>query len=121
MSKKTLIGGGFPGIKKCLDEKNNIINKSKKREFSVRNIIPINFILTKTKLNKPLGISFNNSSENFNIKESIKYNSVDNILHDIYGKHKISNKISNKELHLINGKLINNSNKSNSKKSNTKK
>lgn len=42
------LGGGFPGIKLCIDEKNLINPESiKKKEFSVRKIIPINQILTK--------------------------------------------------------------------------
>jgi len=77
MSKKNFIGGGFPGIRECIDEKNIITKESiEKREFSVRKIISINNILK----NKSTNIIDN--PEYLNIKEAIQYDSVENFLHN---------------------------------------
>jgi hypothetical protein len=48
MSNKKFIGGGFPGIKECINEK-NVLTKEimEKREFSTRKLIPISQILAK--------------------------------------------------------------------------
>ena len=76
MSKKNFIGGGFPGIRECIDEKNTITKESiEKREFSVRKIISINNILKNKPINKT-------NSEYLNIKEPIEYDSIENFLHN---------------------------------------
>jgi len=76
MSKKNFIGGGFPGIRECIDEKNIITKESiEKREFSVRKIISINNILK----NKPTN---RDNSEYLNIKEALEYDSIENFLHN---------------------------------------
>ena len=91
MSKKNFIGGGFPGIKECIDEKNNITKESiEKREFSVKKIISINNIL-KTK-----NVNQTNSLEYLNIKDAIQYDSVENIIHNPYIEE------SNIDINLIN-------------------
>lgn len=66
MSIKKFIGGGFPGIRLCIDEKDIISKESReKREFSVRKIISINQLLSKN--------TKNNDTEYLNIKENINY------------------------------------------------
>ncbi len=97
MSNKKFIGGGFPGIRECIDEINNITKESReKREFSVRKIIPINLILAK---HKPQTVNNFNLSEEFNIKNDIKYTQSSDQL-----SNKISNtNFSNYDLNLING------------------
>ncbi len=61
MVGKTFIGGGFPGIKDCVDHKTILTKEStEKREFSARKIISINQILTNRQINK-------NDSEKFNL------------------------------------------------------
>jgi len=80
MSKKNFIGGGFPNIRECIDEKNVITKESiEKREFSVKKIMSISNIL-KTK--RPTSTNQTNNSEYLNIKESIQYDSVENFLHN---------------------------------------
>jgi len=93
MSNKKFIGGGFPGIKECIDEKNVLTKESReKREFSVRKLIPINQILSKqTKnLNQFDELFMYNQknyeqlSEDLSIIENIKYNPIENFLHNSY-------------------------------------
>jgi len=103
MTKKTFIGGGFPGIRECNDENENekITKESReKREFSVRKIIPINHILSRSKSNYKI-ISSESESENLNIISSIQYNNIDTILHDITDM-KVNN---NLDINKINGPL----------------
>jgi len=77
MSKKNFIGGGFPGIKENIDEKNIITKEStEKREFSVKKIISINNILKTKNKNQT------KNSEFLNIKEAIQYDSVENLIHN---------------------------------------
>lgn len=72
MNTKKFIGGGFPGIKLCIDEKDIISKESReKREFSVRKIIPINQLLSKN--------IKNNDTENLNVKENVKYDTSEHI------------------------------------------
>jgi hypothetical protein len=69
MSSSKFIGGGFPAIKEC---NNKIqINKEnlKKREFSIKKILPLNQILIKKKLNN----SNYTNSDSTNYIDSIKY------------------------------------------------
>jgi hypothetical protein len=94
MSNKKFIGGGFPGIRECIDEQNNMTKESReKREFSVRKIIPITQILNKCK-NQPT-TKFN-LSEEFNVKSDVKYDNASEELTEY-------NKFSNNHLKLING------------------
>ena len=114
MNNKKFIGGGFPGIKECIDEKNILTKESReKREFSVRKIIPINLILSK---NKNITNNAREESEQLNLKESIKYNEIDSFLHNSYTGQVVE---SNFDIDMINGPLINSSKKSSkSKRSN---
>ena len=101
MSNKKFIGGGFPGIRECIDEQNNITKESReKREFSVRKIIPINLILAKKNINKTNNF---NLSEELNIQNDIKYNNSV----DLYSEQNtnINKSFSNKDLDLINGPI----------------
>ena len=62
---KKFIGGGFPGIRECIDEKNILTKENiEKREFEVRKILSINQIL------KPKTNITNNSSEKLVIVKS---------------------------------------------------
>jgi hypothetical protein len=62
---KKFIGGGFPGIRECIDEKNILTKENiEKREFEVRKILSINQIL------KPKTNITNNSSEELVIVKS---------------------------------------------------
>jgi hypothetical protein len=88
MSNIKFIGGGFPGIKPCIEETNNITKESReKREFSVRKIIPISQILANTK--KSIDVqskqNFNNLTEDFNIiqnnNHTFDFEPVENFLH----------------------------------------
>jgi hypothetical protein len=79
MSKKNFIGGGFPGIRECIDEKNVLTKESiEKREFSIKKIISINNILK----NKNTNTNMNNNLEYLNVKDAIQYNSIENFLHN---------------------------------------
>ena len=64
---KSLIGGGFPGIKECVNQKNELTKESiTKREFSVgKKAISISNIL-KTK-----GMNIYIKPEKLNIKQSL--------------------------------------------------
>lgn len=75
---KSLIGGGFPGIKECVNQKNELTKESiTKREFSVgKKAISISNIL-KTK-----GMNIYIKPEKLNIKQSLNYNSIENIIHN---------------------------------------
>ena len=75
---KTFIGGGFPGIKECINEKNEITKDSIiKREFSIgKKVISISNIL-KTK-----GMNVYIKPDKLNIKQTLNYDSIENILHN---------------------------------------
>jgi hypothetical protein len=80
MSNKNFIGGGFPGIRECTNEPNNITQESvEKREFSIKKIISINNILKKT-----LNTNQTNNTEYLNIKDAVQYDSIENIIHNPY-------------------------------------
>ena len=80
MSNKNFIGGGFPGIKECINETNNITKESvEKREFSIKKIVSISNILKKTP-----NTNQTNNSEYLNIKDAIQYDSIENFLHNPY-------------------------------------
>ena len=112
MTKKNVIGGGFPAIRECIDENETITKESReKREFSVRKIIPINHILSRSKSNYKI-ISSESESENLNKIDSIQYSNINSILHDITNME-VNN---NLDINKINGPLRKNSRKINSKK-----
>jgi hypothetical protein len=97
MSKKNFIGGGFPGIKECIDKKELLTKESiEKREFSVRKIISISNILKNKRINTI------NNTENLNIKESIQYDSVENFIHNPHITNNINNSI---DIEMINKPL----------------
>jgi hypothetical protein len=99
MTNKKFIGGGFPGIRECIDEKNDMTKESiQKREFSVRNLIPINMILTKSK--SQINTNFK-LSEEFNVKDNIKYNTIS----EEFNKNYTNNKFSSNDLLMINGPI----------------
>jgi hypothetical protein len=51
--KTKFIGGGFPGIKECINETNIITKESKiKKEFSLDNIVSINKLISRKKTNR---------------------------------------------------------------------
>jgi hypothetical protein len=112
MSNKKFIGGGFPGIKECIDEKNVLTKESReKREFSVRKLIPINQILSKQTKNlnqfDELFMynqqNYEQMSEDLSIIENIKYNPIQNFLHNSYaGDIKINKSF---DLSLINNPI----------------
>jgi hypothetical protein len=112
MTNKKFIGGGFPGIKECINEKNILTKESReKREFSVRKLIPINQILTKQNKNNNIydelitNIKYNDhsTSEELNIIDNIKYNSIDNFLHNSQFENIKVNKTF--DINLINGPI----------------
>lgn len=71
MSTKKFIGGGFPGIRPCIDSKDVITKESReKREFSVRKIVSIGQLLAK-KTNKI-------DTEELSIKDHINYDIINN-------------------------------------------
>jgi len=99
MSNKKLIGGGFPGIRYCIDEKNIITKESReRREFSVRKIIPISKLLARSpRTSNPNEniksiLSFpqesntqsnsESESEQLTVKESVLYDTISNIVHN---------------------------------------
>jgi hypothetical protein len=111
MTKKKFIGGGFPAIRECIDENETITKESReKREFSVRKIIPINHILSRSKSNYKI-ISSESESENLNKIDSIQYSNINSILHDITNME-----VNNLDINKINGPLRKNSRKINSRK-----
>ena len=117
MIKKNFIGGGFPGIRECNDANETITKESReKREFSVRKIIPINHILSRSKNNYKI-ISSESESENINKIDSIQYNNIETILHDI------TNMTVNNDLDInkINGPLKRKSSKRGNQKKNSSK
>jgi len=133
MSKK-FIGGGFPGIKDCINEKNILTKESKeKREFSVRKLIPINKILAtrhknlydeilnqhQNKHQDKQQINELSLSDDINFIDSIKYNSISNLLHDQNTENiKINKKF---DINLINAPIIRHSNKRTSRESTSRK
>jgi len=117
MNSKKFIGGGFPGIKECIDEKNIITKESReKREFSVRKLIPINQILSKNNkqfdqfdqfdklFNTNNQFNYENISEEFNIIDNVKYNSINSFLHELDDSHTI-NVNKNFDINLINAPI----------------
>lgn len=107
MSKKKFIGGGFPGIRECIDEKDNITQESiEKREFSVKKIISINNILKNKNINQT------NSLEYLNIKDAIQYDSIENFLHNPHIEE------SNIDINMINRPIKKRSKKKSKKKYN---
>ena len=115
MSK--FIGGGFPGIKECIDEKNIITKESReKREFSVRKIIPINQILAKNKIS----LFKQTPQEKLNLRETIIYNDEQDITKNTFNIIK-SDQIQNINLNTINGPIVTTSKKLTSKRSIPKK
>ncbi len=105
MTNKKFIGGGFPGIRECIDEKNIMTKESReKREFSVRKIIPINLILLK---NTPADKAKQNQnqtnlSEEFEIHNAVQYSDTNNFLHNAYSGNVVE---TNFDLNLINAPL----------------
>jgi hypothetical protein len=96
MDKKKFIGGGFPSIKECIDEKDIMSNESReKREFSVRKIIPITQILSRNQ-------TFNNfdQSEDFNVVSDFNY-----LKSDSESLNNNSNQMSSFDLDLINAPI----------------
>jgi len=69
MLSSKFIGGGFPAIKECNNK--TTINKEnlKKREFSIKKILPLNKILAKKKFNNSNYIT----SDSINYIDSIEY------------------------------------------------
>lgn len=117
MTDTKFIGGGFPGIKLCVDEEAQITKESReKREFSVRQIIPLSQLLTKTKQKS--------SGEKFDIHDNVIYNPVTDLLHNSITGHINDSEI---DLDLINApiemakKKIKRMPKRQSKKRNSKK
>ena len=81
MNNKKFIGGGFPAIKECIDEKTIITKESReKREFSIRKLLPITQILSKNKTIDSNNSNYINSS--FDIVDSIQYEPTYNFLHN---------------------------------------
>jgi hypothetical protein len=108
MSNKKFIGGGFPGIKECINEK-NVLTKEimEKREFSTRKLIPISQILAKRNkqtFSDELTIHseeiYNSSSDELNI---INDNTKPNFLHSTKIKSIEINK--NFDINLINAPI----------------
>jgi hypothetical protein len=98
MSDKKFIGSGFPGIRECFDEKNVMTKESReKREFSVRNIIPINQILSKRQTK---GISY---SEEFNVRDNVEYSAHSDSLN--YNDMINQTKFTLNDLELINAPI----------------
>lgn len=100
MSDKKFIGGGFPGLRDC-DIKKISKESREKREFSVKDIISLSDLM---KQNKPL----KKIDEVLEIRDNIKYNDIDSILHNSYtGKTKKTNisLFNNDMLDAINGDL----------------
>ena len=138
MNNKKFIGGGFPGIRECIDELTNITKESReKRGFSVRKIIPISQILAKSK--KPIETqskqNFNNLTEDFNIVDnisSIKFEPVENFLHSQFNgspnetidinliNAPINKTISSNNLNITKSKTKTNRSKTKSKSSRSK-
>jgi hypothetical protein len=98
------IGGGFPNIKEC-NETKEIINKEskKKREFSLKNLLPISQILINKKQPALLQDNLQKNivlTETFNVIDDIVYEPVDNFLHKTYysQKTKLSKRVPKKKL-----------------------
>ena len=78
MSKKKFIGGGFPGIRLCNDDKELLTKESIiKREFSTK-LVSIANILKNKRTNRTIK---SDTLDNLNIKKP-NYNSIENILHN---------------------------------------
>ena len=76
MTNNSFIGGGFPGIRECIDEINIITKESReKREFVPNNIISITDILSKFKPKRVIAKDFSNISETFEVANKINYES----------------------------------------------
>jgi hypothetical protein len=80
MTNNKFIGGGFPGIRECIDEINIITKESReKREFAPNNIISITDILSKFKPKRVIPKDFSNISETFDIANKIIYDPVEKL------------------------------------------
>ena len=110
MTTAKFIGGGFPGIKECINEKIIMSNSREKREFSVRKLIPINQILLQ---NKNADIKHTNSTEKLNVKEHFIYDNISDITHNNY-----TGSIPQDSERIINKKRSSSKNKSSSKRKN---
>ena len=74
MTNNKFIGGGFPGIRECIEEINIITKESReKREFSPNNIISITDILSKFKPKRTINKNISNISETFEVADKITY------------------------------------------------
>ena len=80
MANTKYIGGGFPAIRECNDDTNNITKETiTKKEFSTKKLIPIAKILSRpTNIKK-----VNNMSEDLNIIDN-NFFPIDRFFHDSY-------------------------------------
>jgi hypothetical protein len=97
MNNKKFIGGGFPGIKPCIDEKTMMTKESReKREFSVRKLVSVSQLLTKSRQIK------GNDSELLSVQDNITYDTISNITHNSITGHLADTDI---DLNLINAPI----------------